>query len=182
MPSTPLHSCFLALPLEGEAQETFKEIQKNLSPFAEVLRFQNPLSAHLTLYFWEEVMAIEWKQILIHTERIADRSAPFIISVTGAETFGSYGRDRTLFLSVAFSEELARIKKMCPWPNVRPFTPHITLARIDHSEHFCIQKKRIMKTLKNTSFDITFDRLRLYAEIDGKKQTPLQDFPFKRDP
>ena len=176
----PLHSCFLALPLEGKPREIFEDIQKKLSSFSQILLFQNPLSPHLTLYFWEEVMTIEWKQIVKHAENIASRSIPFVISVTGAETFGSHGRDHTLFLSVAFCEELAHIKKMCPWPNVKPFAPHITLARIDHPEHFCIQKKRIMKILKNISFDVPVDRLRLYADIDGKKQTPLQGFPFSR--
>ena len=116
-------------------------------------------------------------------EKIAASHKPFSVKVTHAETFGSRGEDRVLFLTVAFSEELARLKKSCPWPtesHAEPrrsmFHPHITLARIRHSQRFAVVKKKLMKKLEGCSFEIPFDCLRLYAEVEGKKQTPLRDF------
>ncbi len=89
---------------------------------------------------------------------------------------GRRGEDRVLFLTIAFSDELARIKKSCPWPSLEPFSPHITLARMRHPQRFATVKKKVMKELHEVTFPIPMDRLRLYAEVNGVKQTPLRDF------
>ena len=41
---------------------------------------------------------------------------------------------------------------------------------------FIAHRKKIMKLVKDVSFEIPVDRIRLYAEIDGVKQTPIRDF------
>lgn len=172
----PLRSVFLALPLEGSAKQRFQELQDVLQPYAEMLRFQNPQTPHLTLQFWKEVMEIEWKPIVKKMEEIAARTKPFILNVTGVDTFCSRGIDHVLFLTIAFSPELASLKKLCPWPSASPFAPHITLARIAHPQRFAVVKKKVMKTLEDVAFDISIDRLRLYAEINGRKQTMVGEY------
>jgi 2'-5' RNA ligase len=174
----PLRSVFLALPLEGQPKWQFQALQEELQSFADILRFQNPQSPHLTLMFWPGVGALECKGIGEQAQKIASLHAPFAMKVTGAETFGNRGEDHVLFLSVAFSDELARVKKTCPWSDGRPFAPHITLARVGHPQRFNTVKKKVMKILEGTAFDIPVDRLRLYAEVNGVKQTPLEDFVF----
>lgn len=178
----PLRSVFLGLPLEGEAKRQFQALQEKLRDFEEeILRFQNPDQPHLTLQFWREIMEIEFQPMITQAERIVAKTAPFILRTTEAHTFGNRGEDRVLFIDIAFSEELARLRKLCPWPSEpadKPFHPHLTLARILHPQRFAVHKKDIMKQLRNVSFPIAVDRLRLYAEVDGRKQTPLQDFPF----
>lgn len=62
MLSFPLHRAFVALPLDGEAKESFRVIQERLAPFAELLRLQNSEEPHLTLHFWETLMEIEYVQ------------------------------------------------------------------------------------------------------------------------
>jgi 2'-5' RNA ligase len=174
----PLQSVFLALPLCGPAKRTFEKLQQDLEPYAAVLRFQNPETPHLTLQFWKEVMEIKYKPILRSVEHIAAKTASFPLHVTGAETFD----DRVLFLSIAFSDELARLKKSCPWVSDHPFAPHITLARIHHPQKFRVHRKKIMKLLKSVSFSVPVDRLRLYAEVDGKKQTAIGEWRFSSRP
>ncbi len=174
----PLRATFLALPLENEAKWRFQALQEALKPFEEVLRFQNPQSPHLTLNYWKEVMEIEYKPIIQQAEKIVSKTKPFALHALQADTFSHRGEDHVLFLTVAFSEELARLKKACPWPEGREFTPHITIAHISHPQRFATKKKQVMKALRDCMFDIPVDRLRLYAEIDGRKQTPLQDFAF----
>jgi len=176
----PLHSVFLALPLEGDAQEKFREIQERLRPFEECLRFQNPRSPHLTLHFFPEVLELEYKGIVCQAEKIASKAMPFVFSTLEAGTFGSRGRDSVLFLTVAFSSQMASLKKLCPWSEGRPFLPHITLARVGHPEAFTVARKKVMKVLRDVRFSIPVDRLRLYGERDGVKQTVLQEFPFAR--
>jgi 2'-5' RNA ligase len=174
----PLKSAFLALPLEEKAKAAFRELQDRLQPYEAVLRFQNPSSPHLTLIYWPELLEIEYTQIIAQAEKIAEKTEPFPVRIMGAETFGSRGEDRVLHLTLAFSDELARLKKACPWPNTKPFVPHITLARIRHPQRFRVVKKKVLKLLKESSFEARIDRLRLYAEIEGKKQTQIADFPF----
>ncbi|MFA6522999.1 MAG: 2'-5' RNA ligase family protein [Candidatus Peribacteraceae bacterium] len=172
----PLHSAFLALPLEGKSKWLFQVLQEQLKPYEDILSFQNPQSPHLTLQFWHELMEIEYGQVLKQAESVAMKAAPFTLKVLGAGTFGSHGEDRVIYVNVPFSEPLARLRKLCPWPSDRPFSPHITLARIKHSQRFAVVKKKAMKAIEDASFDMEVNLLRLYAEIDGKKQTPLRDF------
>ncbi|MDD5026469.1 MAG: 2'-5' RNA ligase family protein [Candidatus Peribacteraceae bacterium] len=174
----PLHSVFLALPLEGPAKWHFQSLQEELKPYGESLSFQNPQSPHLTLFFWPSVLELEMQGIVAQAEKIAAAAAPFVFNVTEAGTFGSRGEDRVLFLQVAFSDELARLKKSCPWSSREPFAPHITLARVRHPQRFNVVKKKVMKTLGGVTLVIPIDRLRLYAEVNGVKQTLLQEFPF----
>ncbi len=174
----PLHSAFLALPLEGKAKNAFQELQGRLRDFDDILRLQNPQSPHLTLQFWKELMEIEYYQMIPQTKKVADSSSPFTLKIQGVSTFGSRGEDRVLYLDVPFSDELARLKKRCPWPNIEPFTPHITLARIKHPQKFAVVKKKLMKFVEDAEFEMQVDRLRLYAEVDGVKQTALEDFLF----
>jgi len=198
----PLRSTFLALPLTGQAKWQFQALQEALKPYEESMRFQNPQTPHLTLFFWPEVLELEYEGIVKQAEKIASAAQPFVLKVTNAATFGDptpsasggfrgasptlhsalrgagRGEDRTLYLDIAFSPELASVKKSCPWSEGRPFRPHITLARIRHPQRFHVWKKKVMKAVDGAAFDVPIDRLRLYAEIEGRKQTPLEDFPF----
>lgn len=176
----PLHSAFIALPLEGPAKWQFQALQEELKPFADFLRFQNPQSPHLTLYFWRELLKIEYDDVLHKIAAIADRTPSFTVHVNGADTFGKAGHEHVLFLTVAFSPELATLKKLCPWPNPpdQPFHPHITLARISHPQKFTVYRKKIMKVLEGLSFEMPVTMLRMYAEIDHVKQTQLAEFPL----
>lgn len=146
-----------------------------------MLSFQDPRSPHLTLRFWRELLQIEYEQITAQSRKIADRTEPFSIHVNGVDTFGRRGDERVLFLTVAFSPELAAVKKLCPWPNPpqqKEFRPHITLARIRHPQKFAVHHKSIFKALGRVDFTATFMGLRFYAEVEGRRQTSLEDFSF----
>lgn len=176
--SFPLCSSFLALPLEGESKKIFRRVIEELDSFSNSLRFQNPETPHVTLQFWKELMEIEYHQVVTQAEKIALASFPFILKTTEPVTFSNRGRDQVLFLDIAFSDELARLKKSCPWPEGKPFHPHLTIARIKHAGRFAVAEKKVMKILEEVSLTIPVDRLRLYAKVEGVSQTPLQDFNF----
>ncbi len=177
--SFPLRSAFLALPLEGEAVLRFQEVQKKLVPFEKLFRFQQPDRPHLTLFYWQSLMEIEYEGMVKQLQKIAQKTRPFTLDVTEAGTFSGEKLPRVLFLGVTRSAELSDLKKRCPWPNLKPFTPHITLSRMKNPQAFLVHRKDIMKALKNIFFMVPCDRLRFYADIDGVKQTPIQDFVFK---
>lgn len=174
----PLKAAFIALPLEGEAKSRFQTLQKELDEFSDFLKFQTPDQPHLTLYFWKELLKIEYDDVIPRIEAIAAKTQPFTIHINRAGTFGKTGDERVLYLNVAFSPQLATLKKLCPWPNPpgEPFFPHITIARISHAQKFSVYKKQIMKTFHNVSFDMRVETIRLYGKINGEKQTPMQDF------
>src|SRR5262249_17411878 len=146
--------------------------------YGNILTFQNSSSPHLTLQFWKECMEIEYHQILTQCEKIAAASESFSLKLEGIEAFGEHGRTRVLYWSIPFSEDLARLKKRCPWAQGEAFSPHVTLTRVKHPERFAVERKKILKLLGKPLVTLQVDRLRLYAEIDGKKQTPMRDFLF----
>jgi 2'-5' RNA ligase len=176
----PLTSAFLAIPLEGDAKRRFHALQESLMPWESFLRFQDPASPHLTLYFWPEVYGIEYPDIAAAARNIASTTEPFRLALTEAETFGDKGNEKVLYLAPEFSPALATLKKRCPWPNPpnKPFHPHVTLARIGHAQRFRIHRKKIMKALDDADVMIDVDRIRLYADVGGKKQTVLEEFRF----
>lgn len=193
-PAFPLKSAFLALPLEAESQRRFQALQEKLKPFSSFLRFQNPQSPHLTLYFWKELLEIEYAPMIAKAQNIADRTQPFSLQINGANTFGKSGSEHVLFLTVAFSPQLATLKKLCPWPHLRSgyggqanppgqeFHPHITIARISHPQKFAVHRKKIMKVFENIDFTMNVDRIRLYGEINGVKQTVIKEWFFYPSP
>jgi 2'-5' RNA ligase len=187
----PIKRAFIAIPLEGEALKVFRDLQGVLVPYEENFRFQSSETPHLTLQYWDELMDIEYYQVIKQAQKIVLNRASFMLHVNGVDAFD----DRVLFFTVAFSEELARLKKACPWPSALRlqrraaalrfeneskiyFHPHITLAHIKNPNTFVVHKKKIMKLFKNVSFDIPVYRLRLYAEIDGVRQAKLRNFEF----
>jgi 2'-5' RNA ligase len=190
-PSFPLRSAFLALPLEDTAKKVFVDIQKRLQEYDGVFTFQNPDSPHLTLQFWKELMEIEYNQVLEQSRKIASITESFILKIEGFDTFGSHGNPRVVFLAVPFNEPLARLKKRCPWPSrieaeekdapLDAFHPHITLARIRHPQRYRVIEKKVAKTLKDVSFAMTVDRLRLYGKVGENHQTPLNDFSLAQE-
>ncbi|HRH93122.1 MAG TPA: 2'-5' RNA ligase family protein [Candidatus Peribacteria bacterium] len=176
-PSFPLRSTFLAIPLQDEALAEFQRLQALLKPFEDCLTFQNPQTPHLTLMFWPEAGELEYQGIAGQAAKIAGKTPAFTLKVTGPDTFGERGRDSVLFFSIAFSPELALLKKSCPWTDRREFHPHITIARVYHPERFAVVKKEVLKRLA-AEFAVPARRLRLYGNVHGEKQTPLKDFAF----
>jgi 2'-5' RNA ligase len=176
----PLRSAFIALPLEGAVKQRFYALQEELKPFEDFLRFQHPDSPHLTLYYWPTVLKIEYDAMIPQVAKIAERTSPFTLQINGVDTFGKAGDERVLFLTVAFSPELATLKKLCPWPNPpdQPFHPHITVARISHSQKFAVHRKQVMKVFNGFGESFSAEGIRLYAEVEGRKQTPLHTFAF----
>ncbi len=174
----PLSSFFVALPLEQMAKWQFQALQEELRPFGDCLSFQRPETPHLTLHFWRELMQIEYQPFVDTCTKVAARTVPFTLEINGVDTFGSHGEDRVLFLTVAFSPELATLKKLCPWPNEQPFHPHITLARVKHPQKFNVHKKDIFKAIGTVSIPWKVEMLRSYATINGQNQTPIADFAF----
>ncbi len=123
-------------------------------------------------------MEIEYGQIITQAEKIAEATEPFTLKLSGVNTFAGKHGDRVLYLDVPFSEPLARLKKKCPWPSLQPFHPHVTLARIRHPQRFVTVKKDVLKILGNPVIETRVDRVCLYAEVGGRKQTLLQEFSF----
>ncbi len=177
-PTFPLRSTFVAIPLEGQAKEAFSRFQQELEPFERCLTFQSPSTPHLTLQFWREVMEIEYTQIQRQLAQLTMRVEPFTLLVEGVDTFGVTGDAKVLYLTVPFSEPLARLKKLCPWPPEKTFQPHITLARIRHAQRFEVARKKIFKLLGKATLMIVVERLRLYAAVKSVKQMPLLDAAF----
>lgn len=181
-PGEPLCSVFLALPLQGQALDTYRALQERLQVFRS-LRLQPQASAHLTLYFWPTVLPLELTGIREAIGDIARDTPPFRLRLEAIDVFGATGSERVLYWAVPFSEPLARLKKRCPWPNPRQadgtaesFRPHVTLARVAHCGRFQIERKSLLRTLGNPVSELPVDTLRLYARVEGRSQTALHSW------
>jgi 2'-5' RNA ligase len=103
------------------------------------LRWVRPEAIHLTLKFFGDISENAVADIAAVVEPAAAGAAPFILSIDGVGVFPDQRRPRILWLGMdgdvprllVFQKELERALGMVGFPEEeRPFTPHLTLARI----------------------------------------------------
>ncbi|PIP65605.1 RNA 2',3'-cyclic phosphodiesterase [Candidatus Peregrinibacteria bacterium CG10_big_fil_rev_8_21_14_0_10_49_16] len=173
----PLHSAFLALPLEGEAKKKFLQLRMKLEEEQHCLSLQQPDTPHLTIQYWAQVTQGEYDAILEQTRVLVENIQPFMLQTKQFNTFSSHDKENVLFFDVKKSQELDHIIEESPWEQMyKPFHPHVTLARIKDAERFTEKKAEIFERLRDCQFDIPVDRFRFYALVDGIHQTPLNTF------
>lgn len=178
----PLQSAFLAIPLANDAKSQFQMFQQALSVHSNFLRFQERETPHCTFHFWKQLNHEEYAHITFLVEQLCKRTEPFHIQIDGCGTFGKRGSEHVLFLAIKQSDRMQALRNHCPQRNERPFIPHVTIARI--TDHHTFQKNRdeVFSTLRNANFSMQVSMLRFYGEVDGNKQTPLRDMPFRNQP
>ncbi|MDI7277312.1 MAG: RNA 2',3'-cyclic phosphodiesterase, partial [Anaerolineae bacterium] len=138
---------FVAIELDVDLRTTLGELQGRLrrAPLARLGRWVAPEGIHLTLKFLGNVPAGRVPELGEALRRACARIAPFEIAIAGLGCFPSYQRPRVLWVGVeeptgslerlysAVERELERVGFR---PEGRPFTPHLTLARVsDHAAH-----------------------------------------------
>jgi len=112
-------------------------------------RWIEPQDFHITLRFIGKVALYEEQRIAAQLRLLA--SPPVAVEIRGLNSFGRK-RPRTIFAAVqstpalmALQKQLERYIQLLGFdPELRKFTPHITLARLQrspmsHVGHFCAQ-------------------------------------------
>lgn len=131
---------FIAIELPQEVKDGLASLQTELK-FAghTFIKWVAPESIHLTLKFLGNILATKVSDIVRTLERVAAEFLPFRLEVSGLGTFPSLRQPRVLWVGIGGQvDQLMTLqqlidKALIPQgfsPEPRPFTPHLTLARL----------------------------------------------------
>jgi 2'-5' RNA ligase len=124
---------FIGIALAPGAADTLKALRERLAPSAVELRWPEPPSWHVTLQFLGATTEVQAQCLL---ESLAHVRAPRVpIRIAG---LGFFERAGVFWAGVALTPELLALQqsvlaatRACGFlPEPRPYSPHITLARV----------------------------------------------------
>jgi RNA 2',3'-cyclic 3'-phosphodiesterase len=137
----PTQRCFIALEIPGEIQNSLSRVISNANlSTANGFRPVRPGMIHITLKFLGDTSLLLIPNIQRGLSEIVLHALPFEVLVKGVGAFASWDHPRTIWAGLIFPPELnliaSRIDQMCtlldfPSEN-RPFSPHLTLARVSN--------------------------------------------------
>lgn len=181
---------FLAVVVEGE--ETVARLRALLSELREIhgLRAIPPHQLHFTLKFFEELPEPMVAAAKGAAERAAASSSSFSLNLSGLGTFPPQRPPRVLWVgcgegSVSLIQLASAVEKEFTFegfaPEARPFSPHLTLARVKDSR---AARDVAAFAFANASFDggsFKVKELVLFASIlgpSGAAHTPVGRLPL----
>jgi 2'-5' RNA ligase len=134
---------FVSVDLPAEFAAAVAAVQEELRP-ADGLRFVDPERAHVTVKFLGEVSETEFETVDRAVARGVERSGvgPFSVTYGGLGVFPSMAYVSVVWLGVETgARELTRLHEAVETettavgvdPEDHDFTPHVTLARMDHA-------------------------------------------------
>lgn len=130
---------FIALEQHEALQHTLSELIRKGRQTLPNLRWVDPMSIHLTLAFLGELTDSQLKVATEATRVAAEQVSPFAYRPTGLGTFGSPRQPRVLWAGI--EEPMGALERLHRLLNrelerrdfetdKRPFSPHLTLARV----------------------------------------------------
>jgi 2'-5' RNA ligase len=140
---------FVALALDDAMKDALANIQRRLRPHIPDAKWVEPENIHLTLKFLGEIEEKMLKDVVVCCENVADSHQPFLISLSEIGGFPSLSYPRVIWIGIAdgkeevslLAEELDRSLAKAGFPKEkRPFTPHLTLARIKRERKVSVSK------------------------------------------
>ncbi len=130
---------FIALEFNEAVQRHLSEVIREMAAALPALRWVNPAGIHLTLAFLGELDDERLGQVIAATEAAARDAQPFTYRLTQPGIFGSPRSPRVLWMGI--EDQVGRLNQLQRALNrqleqrsfeteKRPFSPHLTLARI----------------------------------------------------
>ncbi len=124
---------FIAIPLTDFVRAEVEELLSAL-PIAAGIKAAPPENLHITLRFLGEIEGKPLEKTVKILAEIAGETAPFAIEFQSLGQFPRRGMPKSLWLGIKPSPELealgAKIREKVPYGDDKPFSPHITLARV----------------------------------------------------
>ncbi|MDD5082713.1 MAG: RNA 2',3'-cyclic phosphodiesterase [Dehalococcoidales bacterium] len=153
---------FIAIELPDELKRALTRLESALKAGdSPGVKWVDPYSIHLTLKFLGNVVAGRIDEITRAMTEAAKGIPPFTLTVTGLGVFPNRSRiqvawvgvtgdlDNLLRLQQNLESSLARLNFP---PESRPFTPHLTLARVRNEVTF-EERQRLGQIITSTKFD-----------------------------
>jgi RNA 2',3'-cyclic 3'-phosphodiesterase len=187
---------FVALDLPAEVRRELQELIERLRKVCPEARWVRPEGIHITLKFIGQVDPA--KAELIHRVLKAIRSgSPVEMRFRGMGFFPNERRPRVVWCGVEGSRNLpelaadieAAVEPLGIAREARPFTPHLTLARIDaekvrraHIEKLVEAAKKFESTTVGSAGETEFHLYESVTKPSGAEYKRLQSFPFLKGP
>lgn len=130
---------FIALELNEALQSHLTTVIRRVAQVLPDVHWVAPAGIHLTLAFLGELSDERLQEAIQATESAAQQCAPFAYQLARLGIFGTPGRPRVIWMGIeepsgalstlhsVLNRELAQRQFE---PDTRPFSPHLTLARV----------------------------------------------------
>lgn len=124
---------FIAIGFADFIRDSLGEIMAKLPP-APGIKPVPPRNIHMTLHFLGDIEGKPLERTVELLREIAGETPAFTIDLQNLGQFPARGVPKTLWLGMKASPELRalaeKIKERVPYGDGKPFSPHITLARV----------------------------------------------------
>ena len=152
---------FIAVELPGDIKKRLDEVEDSLKALRIGAKWVAPESIHLTLKFLGEISTDTVKGVTDVIEEAALGIPEFRLKVRGLGVFPDPRRVRVVWAGlegevdklVELQKRLDRgLEKLGFVPESRPFTPHLTLARV-RDDTPAVQRQSMAKLVESTAFE-----------------------------
>jgi 2'-5' RNA ligase len=170
---------FVAVPLDEGARSAVEAVVDAVragEPEGRGVRWVRLEGLHITLRFLGPTPEPRVEQLADAVRAAGAGAAPIRATITGAGSFPSTGRPRTLWLSLTDgADDLARLAGRLDdalaergWePERRPFRAHLTLARADGVRAGAATAAALAAAASQVAIEAAFDRLVLFESVTG---------------
>jgi len=143
--------CFVAIELPAALKETIGELTRGLRASCRNVKWVPPGNLHLTLKFLGDTEESLIPEIREKLREAASSHQPFSIAFRGAGAFPDLRRPRVVWAGVQDSQAVVYLQQDVEKalsslgfaPEVRPFSPHLTLGRVKSPGHTGLLKRGI---------------------------------------
>lgn len=179
---------FVAVPVPLEVTRPLATFAREVGPEAGRIRWVDPESMHLTLFFLGDVEGDRVPSIEEALERASAGVRPFTARLDGVGAFPDLDRPRVIWVGISEgAQQLEELKKAVDEvleplgfePDRRPFHPHLTLGRVKQAG----RRGAVAGAASSWSFPAgswTVDRLVFYQSILTRKGAIYQQLAAPR--
>jgi 2'-5' RNA ligase len=157
--------CFIAIELPDEIKAGLFQLQAQLKSGNQPwVKWVDPYSTHLTLKFLGSVAVDRIGEITGAMEGAVQGASPFPLEVKGLGVFPNLRRVQVAWVGVSGEvDKLARLQQRIESnlarlgfaPELRPFTPHLTLARL-REQASPDERQRFGQLIADTKFEAAY--------------------------
>jgi 2'-5' RNA ligase len=186
---------FIALEMDEDLQRHLSGVIRQVAQALPTIRWVNPTGIHLTLAFLGELDDEQLVEAEQATEAIAQQNRPFSYSLSRLGVFGSQRSPRVIWMGIdeptgalnlthrALQGELV---KRGFEVDTRPFSPHLTLARVksplkaDEQQHLQRLLTKEQEARFTSKLYIAHSLHVVKSELlkTGAHYTVLREYPF----
>ncbi len=180
-----MKGCFIAVPIPDDITTWFRDLQIPLARLPGIRRFQDPVSAHITLRYFGDLTNDDIGFVRDALTPIAASMSPLQLRIYGWGAFGISGAPHVLYLRVEAPPELTALAhRTHTLPVGRhdtdPFLAHVTVLRTSDAKIFGDAWSTVEATIPTPRHSFIADRLRFYvAPSPGRTQIPAFDLSFQ---